>query len=73
MSARSRKSKSDKLAKKGKKGITKKNEKAADVNRTRKSKSQKDYLWKVYRQLDGQTPSREKINALARELKLSIN
>jgi ribonuclease I len=43
------------------------------VNRTRKSKTQKAYLWKIYRQLDGQTPPREKINSLAKELKLSVN
>ena len=44
-----------------------------DIARTRKTKSQKDQLWKIYKQLDGKTPARDKIMALAKELKLSVN
>lgn len=41
--------------------------------RTRKSQCQKDALWQLYKDLNGETPSREQITHLSDELNLKEN
>ena len=43
------------------------------TNRTRKSQCQKDALWTLYKELSGETPSREQITSLSEELNLKEN
>ena len=50
-----------------------KKKKSKKPTRTRKSQCQKDVLWKIYKELNGATPSKDKITDLSNELNLSEN
>lgn len=43
------------------------------TNRTRKSQCQKDALWNLYKNLKGETPTREQITELSDQLNLKEN
>ena len=43
------------------------------INRTRKSKGQKEALWTLYKQVKGETPSRDEITQLSEDLGLKEN